>query len=82
MKSTPLRTAHSMKRRSFSVTEGRSIETPGTLTLLRERMLPPVTNSQSSSSSSFPTTRISISPSAISIRAPTGISRTMPGTFM
>ena len=48
-----------MKRRSFSVTDGRSIDTPGTLTLLRDRMAPPTTNSQSSSSSVLPTTRIS-----------------------
>ena len=82
MKSTSLRTAHSMKRRSFSVTDGRSIDTPGTLTLLRERMAPPTMNSQSSSSSVLPSTRISSSPSAISMRAPTGMSRTIVGTFM
>ena len=82
MKSTSWRTAHSMKRRSFSVTDGRSTETPGTLTLLRERMAPPTTNSQSSSVSFLPTTRISSSPSAMSIRAPTGMSRTIVGTFM
>ena len=82
MKSTSFFTAHSMKRRSFSVTDGRSIDTPGTLTLLRERMAPPTTNSQSSSVSFLPTTRISSSPSAISIRAPTGMSLTIDGTFM
>lgn len=82
MKSTSFFTAHSMKRRSFSVTEGRSIDTAGTLTLLRERIAPPTTNSQISSSSVFSTTRISSSPSAISMRAPTGMSRTMVGTFI
>ncbi len=82
MKSTSCATAHSMNRRSFSVTDGRSIDTPGTLTLLRERSEPPVANSQSSSSALFSTTRSSSSPSAMSIRAPTGMSPTMPGTFM
>ena len=82
MKSTSFFTAHSMKRRSFSVTDGRSIDTPGTLTLLRERMAPPTRNSHVSSSSFFSTTRISSSPSAMSMRAPTGMSRTIVGTFM
>ena len=82
MKSTSFFTAHSINRRSFSVTEGRLIDTDGTLTLLRERMAPPTTNSQISSSAVFSTTRISSSPSAMSIRAPTGMSSTMFGTFM
>ena len=42
-------TAHSMKRRSFSVTDGRSIDTPGTLTLCANAWRLPTTNSQSSS---------------------------------
>ena len=81
MKSTSFFTAHSMKRRSFSVTDGRSIFIPGTLTLLRDRSVPPRTNSHISSSSVLSVTRSSNSPSAINNRAPTGISRTTVATL-
>ena len=80
-KSTSLRTAHSMKRRSRSVTDGRSIATPGTFTLLRERSTPPVTKRHSSSASLRPVTSSSSSPSATSRRAPTAMSRTIAGTL-
>mgnify|MGYP000136720733 CR=1 FL=1 len=81
MKSTSFFTAHSMKRRSFSVTDGRSIFIPGTLTLLRDRSVPPRTNSHVSSSSVLSVTRSSSSPSAINNRAPTAISRTTVATL-
>ena len=81
MKSTSFFTAHSMKQRSFSVTDGRSIFIPGTLTLLRDRSVPPRTNSHVSSSSVLSVTRSSSSPSAINNRAPTAISRTTVATL-
>ena len=67
MKSTSFFTAHSMKRRSFSVTDGRSIFIPGTLTLLRDRSVPPRTNSHISSSSVLSQVRKK-SPSYISLK--------------
>ncbi len=82
MKSTSWPMAHSMKRRSRSVTDGRSIETPGTLTLLRERSAPPARKRQTRAPSRFSSTASSSSPSAMSSRAPTGMSATMQGTFM
>ena len=81
MKSTSFFTAHSMKRRGFCVTDGRSIFIPGTLTLLRDRSVPPRTNSHISSSSVLSVTRSSNSPSAINNRAPTAISRTTVATL-
>ena len=77
MKSTSM-----MYMRSFSVTEGRSIDTLGTLTLLRERNVQSRMTRQTSSSADFCSTCSSISPSAMSIVAPAGTSRTMCSTFM
>jgi len=82
MKSTPFSVAHSMYMRSFSVTEGRSIDTLGTLTLLRERSVQSRMTRHTSSSADFCSTCSSISPSAMSIVAPAGTSRTMCSTFM
>ena len=82
MKSTPFSVAHSMYILSFSVTDGKSIDTSGTLTLLRERSVQSRITRQISSPSPFSSTCSSISPSAMSIVAPAGTSRTMCSTFM
>ena len=83
MKSTPFSVAHSMHMRSFSVTEGRSIDTLDVDALGAERSVQAVAHdAHTSSSADFCSTCSSISPSAMSIVAPAGTSRTMCSTFM
>ena len=71
MKSMSFSVAHSMKARSRSVTDGRAMDTPGMLTLLRGRSVASPEKRHRSSSPFFSMTRNSISPSEIRRRSPT-----------
>lgn len=66
---------------SLSVTEGRSIGTPGMFTLLRGLITPPLCTSQTSSSSVLSTTCSSSSPSSIRMIDPVGTASYIVGSF-
>ena len=79
MKSISFSIAYKMLLRSFSVSEGRLIRTPGTLTLLRLPRVASLHTSQYKAFSSLSVTTKPKSPSSISTCAPTERSRTKLG---